>query len=159
MPTFSLLPLFPHVQKAMSKALFRPRMILLPTFFCHPLRLRNAAWPRWVFRVFRGSFQKWRLAREKQRLAVWTTWPSLFRSQTVQFPIFRGDENLRPAIAIEVGQDWLADAAPQRNGPEQPRLAVALAKGMQLTVVTAEEHLHPTVAIEVGSDQPADRPP
>jgi len=78
--------------------------------------------------------------------------------QTVQLPIFRGNEDLGAAVAVQIGQDRLADAPSQRHRPEQARLPVALAQSVQRAVVAPEQHLRPPVRVQIGGDHPADRP-
>ena len=48
-------------------------------------------------------------------------WPGLGSRviciQAVQSPVFRYDQDVRPAVAVDVGHDRFADAAAQRHGP------------------------------------------
>jgi hypothetical protein len=63
--------------------------------------------------------------------------------KAMQSAVVRSDEDGRPPS--EFGQDRLADASSERNGPQQPRFAVTLAEGMQLAIVASKEHLRAAV--------------
>ena len=54
--------------------------------------------------------------------------PASLPAQTVKPAVFRGHEDLRPAVAVEVGQDRLADPATESDRPQHRGLAVALAE-------------------------------
>ena len=71
-------------------------------------------------------------------------------AEAVQLPVFRRDQDLRSAVAVQVSQDRLADAPAERHRPQEPRLAAALAQGVQFAVVAAEQHLRPAIGVQVG---------
>src|SRR5437879_4133791 len=81
---------------------------------------------------------------------------SLFLLQAHQAAVLDRNKDGRYTGAVQVGQDWLADAPAERDGPEHARLAVAFAKRVELAVVAAEEERHPAIAGEVSGDHAAD---